>query len=106
QAAINKRLSTLANPGLTRFFGARMQYAFSLQGTPYFRDPAGLLGGLPDTKANWPIEFWFGAWDPDALSGFVRGFLGVPLAQSPSKDSLNARELSELASMPSAERRA
>jgi hypothetical protein len=106
QAALNKRLKTLSNPGLTRFFGARMQYAFSLQGTPSFRDSAGWLGGPPDTKANWPIEFWFGAWDPDALSGFIRGFLGVPFAQTRAKDSLSARELSELTSMPSVERRA
>jgi hypothetical protein len=26
----------------------------------------------------WPVEFWFGCYDADALAGFVKGVLQIP----------------------------
>jgi hypothetical protein len=31
-----------------------------------------------DLAARWPLHFWMGAWDADALCGFVKGTLGLP----------------------------
>lgn len=80
RAALAQRMETLSNARLTRFFAARMQYALALQGAASVSDPDGLLGGTVDTAASWPVELWCGAWDPDALCGFVQGFLGVPMS--------------------------
>jgi hypothetical protein len=106
QAALTKRIAILGNPGLTRFFSARMQYAFPLQGASKFRDPNGWFSSAPDSTAKWPLEFWCGAWDPDALSGFIRGFLGIPIIGAMPKDESKANELATLAATPSSERRA
>jgi hypothetical protein len=52
---------------------ARVNYQFVLNGVP-------TVMGLSDvdTVTPWPIKFWMGAWDNDALCGFVRGTLSVP----------------------------
>ncbi len=49
------------------------------------RGGAGRLDGLPpgpaiDLRAPWPLRFWMGGWDADALCGFVSGTLGLPEA--------------------------
>lgn len=31
-----------------------------------------------DGESDWPIEFWMGGWDNDALCGFMKGMLEVP----------------------------
>ncbi len=33
-----------------------------------------------DLDAPWPLRFWMGAWDADALCGFVAGTLGLPVS--------------------------
>ena len=81
-----------------------MKYAFSLQGASTFRDSDGSFIGAPDAKLKWPIEFWLGAWDPDALSGFIREFLGIPMVGLTPKDASTANDLSKLAATPSSER--
>ena len=53
--------------------------AVSLNGKPVIRDPAKLLGGPVNPRIHWPIAFWMGAWDEDALCGFVRGRLSLPV---------------------------
>ena|SRR5438874_2234671 len=52
-----------------------------LQGSGEFNDPNGSLPGIPiiSPQSPWPVELWFGAWDADALSGFMEGYMGVPL---------------------------
>ncbi len=35
------------------------------------------VGG--DPSATWPLSFWMGGWDGDALTGFVRGTWEIPL---------------------------
>jgi hypothetical protein len=37
----------------------------------------GLEAGV-DCHTPWPLRFWMGAWDADALCGFVSGTLGLP----------------------------
>ncbi len=37
-----------------------------------------LCGGAIDMKQSWPVEFWFGGWDGDFLTGYMRGSLNVP----------------------------
>jgi hypothetical protein len=36
-----------------------------------------------DPSVPWPLEFWLGGWDGDALCGYISGSLTIPLA-SPS----------------------
>jgi hypothetical protein len=54
---------------------ARVNYQFVLNGVP-------TVMGLSDvdTVTPWPINFWMGAWDNDALCGYVKGALSVPVA--------------------------
>lgn len=33
-----------------------------------------------DAGASWPLAFWLGAWDPDALCGYCAGVLVLPAA--------------------------
>lgn len=56
------------------------QFAFELEGPVEVTDGHGLLGGTPDTDARWPITFWIGGWDPDALCAYVKGSLTIPYA--------------------------
>jgi hypothetical protein len=42
-------------------------------------DLPALLGSVPDESALWDVELWMGAWDADALCGFVQGVINIPL---------------------------
>lgn len=47
--------------------------------------------GVPiDTKAEWPITFWFGGWDGDLLTGYMRGVLSLPFAGAEQATRLKA----------------
>ena len=66
---------TAVDPLLERF-------GFAISGNPAtLHDEAGLLPYPPDLRAEaeWRIDFWIGGWDFDALCGFTRGQLQVPL---------------------------
>jgi hypothetical protein len=80
-AAAKRRLQTLSARGLQRFFGARMQYSFPLAGGSAISDPENFLSGPIEPDTPWPIEFWFGGWDADCLSGYMQGYLGLPVKQ-------------------------
>lgn len=45
----------------------------------------------------WSIECWFGAWDPDGLSGFMQGYLGLPLMKGAdaTREKTQAREIAK-----------
>lgn len=46
------------------------------------RGPVEIEGdpGVPIVKdLPWPVSFWMGAWDNDALSGYLKGYLQIPL---------------------------
>ena len=55
----------------------RSCYQFDIRG------PAEIEGDLEVPIAKdlpWPVSFWMGAWDNDALSGYLKGYLQIPLA--------------------------
>lgn len=55
---------------------SRVFYGFDIRG------PAQVTGDLGVTIAEdlpWPVSFWVGAWDNDALSGYMKGCLQIPL---------------------------
>jgi hypothetical protein len=66
-------------PASSRYFSARMLYAARLGGTSIVQDPDNYLPAVPDVKAPWVADFWMGAWDADAMCGYMVGYLGVPL---------------------------
>jgi hypothetical protein len=34
-----------------------------------------------DENAHWPLNFWMGGWDGDALCAYISGYLSIPLQQ-------------------------
>jgi hypothetical protein len=85
-------------PPRTVYYPAKMPYNLSLKGTPIFQDPDALLNPSIDLQQPWSIECWFGAWDPDGLSGFVQGYLGLPLrkiASDQEKEQIRAQEIAK-----------
>lgn len=62
----------------TQFMGMRASYAFPLDGRPHVHDPDNVLGGTVGRSPVWPLEFWFGGYDVDALCAFMRGSVSVP----------------------------
>jgi hypothetical protein len=56
--------------------GSRATYEFDIRGPAQVEGDIGLViaEDLP-----WPVSFWVGAWDNDALSGYMKGCLQVPL---------------------------
>ena len=58
--------------------GASLIYRFAIRGPVEVVDERDTLGGLVGTSPPWPIEFWVGGWDADALCGYMRGRLQVP----------------------------
>jgi hypothetical protein len=86
QAALRKRMQDLAQPGIQESaLGFRLVYHFAMRGPVEVLDDQNVLGGEIGTSVPWPIEFWMGAWDADALCGFMRGKLEVPF--SPTSQS-------------------
>jgi hypothetical protein len=60
---------------------SRFTYQFDIRG------PLRVVGDLGVVVADdlpWPVTFWMGAWDNDALSGYMKGCLQVPLKRSAS----------------------
>lgn len=44
-------------------------------------DPGGLGGTLTiDTKRDWDILYYIGAYDGDLMSGFIQGCLSIPFS--------------------------
>jgi hypothetical protein len=64
--------------------GARSTYEFDIRGPVQVEGDLGLViaEDLP-----WPVSFWVGAWDNDALSGYMKGCLQVPLKHRASASS-------------------
>lgn len=60
----------------------RRAYTLALQATGWSIDVNGAVlanevGG--DAHARWPLGFWLGGWDGDALSGYIQGTWTIPL---------------------------
>jgi hypothetical protein len=62
----------------TQFMGMRAGYAFDLNGVAHVEDPDHRLGGTVGRSQLWPVEFWFGGYDVDALCAYLRGHVSVP----------------------------
>jgi hypothetical protein len=81
--------SRLANMQFTAVFAAglhdaRVLYSFPMKGEANVTDESHRLDPPLDTAADWAVEFWMGAWDIDAMTGFVDGWLMIPHQQKPS----------------------
>ncbi len=64
--------------------GSRSGYGFDIRG------PMEVEGDLAVVIAEdlpWPVSFWVGAWDNDALCGYMKGCLQVPLKYRVSASS-------------------
>ena len=60
--------------------GLRLVYQFSINGEIALHDERGVVEPhiCTNPAISWPIEFWMGAYDADALAGFVVGSLSIP----------------------------
>jgi len=105
-ATLNSRINFLSKNlksknGLYNRFAYRMLYLISLTGSIIFQDPEKYITGKPsiDPESNepedWPLEFWCGGWDAESLSGYIEGYLGIPMS-SDNKIILNLnRDINE-----------
>jgi hypothetical protein len=59
--------------------GVRMRYTMDLHGPGSASDDAGVLPAI-DPAVDWPLDFWVGGWDADALCMYLRGRLSLPPA--------------------------
>lgn len=55
--------------------GAQVSWAFDTNGPQRVR---GDLLGKVDRRQPWHVAFWFGGWDGDLLTGYLRGTLSMP----------------------------
>jgi hypothetical protein len=88
RAGLEKRISDLSDAlkngprGLRqRLLGFGLVYEFEINGPDaVVEDPTGRLHGAIDASGPWPIRFWMGGFDADALCGFMRGSLTLPFS--------------------------
>jgi hypothetical protein len=83
RAALRKRIADLEESLERRdirvgILGASLIYRFAIRGPAEVVDERDALRGVVGTSPPWPIEFWVGGWDADALCGYMRGRLQVP----------------------------
>lgn len=82
QASLEKRIRELGITDLKKLQVISLilynDYRFNINGPAEILDPYNKLNGAVDTSQDWPIAFWLGAWDTDALCGYMRGMLTVP----------------------------
>ena len=85
QAGLRKRIAELdraiSNPKDERIVAMRAieEFTFELTG-PAELEGEKLLQLRLDGRAPWVINFWMGCWDADAMSGFTKGSLQIPVA--------------------------
>jgi hypothetical protein len=79
RAALQKRIADLEERDIrVGILGASLIYRFAIRGPAEVVGERDVLGGTVGTSPPWPIEFWMGGWDADALCGYMRGRLQVP----------------------------
>ena len=87
RAALQKRIADLKESLEKRdirvgILGASLIYRFAIRVPAQVVGDRSVLGGIIGTLPPWPIEFWVGGWDADALCGYMRGRLQVPFRPS------------------------
>jgi hypothetical protein len=111
-SSIKARIKFLSEHSTLRLvsrFNARMLYSISLTGSFTFHDPNGHIQGKPAMNSDhnkpedWSLEFWCGGWDADALSGYIEGYLGIPLVAGKNENLLN-QEINEMIKDPAKRR--
>jgi len=81
RAALGKRIPELRQSGIQIIlFGVALPYRFAVNGAAMASDPFKSLGGVPDPSKEWPIAFFMGAWDADALCGFMSGHWDIAMS--------------------------
>ena len=83
RAALEKRIAELAitSPAKLQVWtmGAFQSYRFDLNGPAELTDPDRRLDlETIDFEQDWPLSFWLGGWDADALCGYISGLLELP----------------------------
>lgn len=82
RAALDKRIEELSIVSPTKMQIVTMNlyndYRFSIDGPVQLEDPQQRVAPSLDPQAPWPILFWMGGWDSDALCGHLRGTLMIP----------------------------
>ena len=77
QLVIQKRINFLKTGTASFFFKMMLPYQIALGGKTTFHDPYNIMNGMADIEKEWNADFWMGAWDPDAASGFMEGYLNI-----------------------------
>jgi hypothetical protein len=94
QAALEKRIRELAISDPRKLQVITLSYyndyRFDINGPADVIDPHNQLKGAIDTSQDWPIAFWMGGWDSDALCGYVRGMLAIPFTPLSSESKHGA----------------
>lgn len=75
-AALKARIDKLKPEDTYPLLLVKVNYQFDLNGPADMDED--LLQGITSVDVPWPIEFWMGAWDSDALCGYMKGTLSIP----------------------------
>jgi hypothetical protein len=81
-AALQTRIAKLSPEDLAPLLLVKVNYQFDINGgrdVTYVNQD--LLHGETSVDVAWPIKFWMGAWDSDALCGYLKGVLSIPFWQ-------------------------
>ena len=82
QAALEKRIRELGITDPRKLQVITLSYyndyRFDINGPADIIDPHNRLRDDVDTSQDWPLAFWMGGWDSDALCAYVRGMLTIP----------------------------
>jgi hypothetical protein len=62
-----------------RILGFRVDWEHDLTGAAVVNDPGNELPSTPQAGMAWHIRHWMGGWDADALCGYTRGTLTIPV---------------------------
>jgi hypothetical protein len=46
------------------------------------------------------LEFWCGGWDADALSGYIKGYLGFPIERDNENNLSFVEDINEMIKEP------
>jgi hypothetical protein len=86
RAALEKRIReldiTAPNKLQVWTLSASQTYRFGINGPAEVIEPYNQLNRAINTSQDWPITFWMGGWDTDALCGYMRGTLTIPFTSS------------------------